>query len=70
MTSCDVYVHLKPNFKIEKYLICLNKNQRIAIYKFRTNNTPLPKVSGIFKKPKVERDKRFCILCNKNKLGN
>ncbi len=27
MTSCDVYVHLKSNFKMEKYLICLNKNQ-------------------------------------------
>ncbi len=50
MTSCDTFVHLKPNFKMEKYLICLNKNQRIAICKFRTNNTCLPKVTGRFKK--------------------
>ncbi len=50
MTSCDVYVHLKPNFKMEKYLISLNRNQRIAICKFRTNNTHLPKVTGRFKK--------------------
>ncbi len=55
MTSCDVYVHLKSNFKMEKYLICLNKNQRIDICKFRTNNTCLHKVTGRFKKPKIER---------------
>ncbi len=47
MISCDVYVHSKPNFKMEKYLICLNKNQCIAICKFRTNNTCLPKVTGM-----------------------
>ncbi len=70
VTSCDVYVHLKPNLKMEKYLICLNKNQRIAICKFRTNNTSLPKVTGRFKKPKVERHKRFCTLCNENKFGD
>ncbi len=38
MISCDVYVHLKPTFKIEKYLICLNKNQHIAIY---VNSEPI-----------------------------
>ncbi len=54
---------------MEKYLICLKKNQRIAICKFRTNNTRLPKVTGRFKKPKIERHKRFCTLCNENKLG-
>ncbi len=70
MTSCDVYVHLKRNFKMEKYLICLNKNQPIAICKFRTNNTHLPKVTGRYKKTKVERNKRFCTLCNENKLGD
>ncbi len=68
MTTCDVYVHLKPNFKMEKYLICLNKNQCIATCKFRTNNTHLPKVTGRFKKPNVEKQKRFCTLYNENKL--
>ncbi len=29
MTSFDVYVHLKPNLKMEKYLIYLNRNQCI-----------------------------------------
>ncbi len=43
--KCDVYVRLKPNFKMEKYLICLNKNQCIAICKFRTNNTRLLKIT-------------------------
>ncbi len=70
MTSCDVYVHLKQNREIEKNQICLNKNQRIAICKYRTNNTCLPKVTGIFKKTKAERHKRFCTLCNESKLGD
>ncbi len=48
MTSYDVYAHFKQNVKMEKYLICLNKNQCIAICKFRTNNAHLPKVAGIF----------------------
>ncbi len=52
MTACDVYVHLKPNFQIEKYLLCLNKKQHIAISRFRTNNTHLHKVTGRFKKKK------------------
>ncbi len=70
MTSCDVYVHLKPIFKMEKYLICLNKNQRIAICKFRTNNTHLPKATVRFKKTKVERHKRIWTFCNENKLAD
>ncbi len=59
MTSCDVYVHLKPNFVMEKYLICLNKNQCIAICKFRTNNIRLPKVVRrfVFKKQKLKGTK-------------
>ncbi len=69
MTSCNVYVHLKPNFKMEKYLICLNKNQCIAICKFGTNNTCLPKVTGRLEKMKVERHNRFCTLCNEDELG-
>ncbi len=69
ITSYDVYVHLKPNFQMEKYLLCLNKKQCIAIFRFSTNNTRLPKVTGRFKKnKKVERHKRFCTLCNANKL--
>ncbi len=55
---------------MEKYLICLNKNQHIVICKFRTNNTCLPKVTGRFIKTKVERHKRFCTICNENKLGD
>ncbi len=69
MTSCDVYVHLKPNFQMKKYLLCLSKKQYIAISRFRTNNTHLPQVIGRFKEPKVKRYKRFCTLCNENKLG-
>ena len=70
MSSCDVYVHLKPDFKMEKYLISLNKKQRIAICRFRMNNTHLSKVTGRFKKTKVEWHKRFCSLCNEDKLGD
>ncbi len=51
---------------MEKYLLCLNKKHRIAFS--RTNNTHLLKVTGRFKKTKVERYKRFCALYNENKL--
>ncbi len=57
MNSCDVYIHLKPNFQMQKNLLCLNKKQRIVISRFRTNNTCLPNVTGRFKDPKVERHK-------------
>ncbi len=36
MTSCHVYVHLKPNFKIEKYLI--NSIQFNSIKKIGINS--------------------------------
>ena len=51
-------------------MICLNKKQCIAMCRFRTNKTCLPKVIGRFKQPKVEWHKRFCTLCNETKLGD
>ncbi len=54
MTSCDVYVYLKPNFRMEKYLLCLNKKQRFAISSYRTNSACLSKVTGRFKKRKLK----------------
>ncbi len=70
MTSCDLYLHLKPDFKIEKYLLNLDQSLRTVLCKLRTNNTRLPKVVGRYKKPKIERHKRYCQLCDCNLLGD
>ncbi len=37
MSSCNMYLQLKPNFQMEKCLTCLNKKQRIAISRYRIN---------------------------------
>ncbi len=59
----------KPNFKMEKYLICLNKNQRIAICKFRTNNTHLPKVTGRLTKTKLKGTNNSVLYVMRLHLG-
>ena len=33
MTSCDLYLHLKPDFKIEKYLLNLDQSLRTVLCK-------------------------------------
>ena len=35
---------------------------------FRTNNNRLPKITGRYMKPKVERHQRVCTLCNDGKV--
>ena len=68
MTSCDIYVEFKQEFKLEKYLLCENLNYRRAICNFRVNNTRIPKVTGRYKG--LERSQRFCNLCNDNRVGD
>ncbi len=68
MTSCDVYVEFKQEFKLEKYLLCENQKYRQAICNFRVNNNRIRKVSGRYKG--LDRSQRFCNLCNDNRLGD
>ena len=57
-TSWDIYVELKQ----ENYLLCENHNYKWAICNFRVYKTIIPKVTGIHNM--VERNQRFCHLCN------
>ena len=69
MTSCDVYVHYKQNFKLEEYLIHLPTTLKRAVCALRTNNSRLPKVVGRY--TNTPRDLRFCTLCpNENLIGD
>ena len=68
MTSCDIYVVFKQEFKLEKYLLCENHKYRRAICNFRLNNTRIPKVTGRYRG--LERSQRFCNLCNDNRVGD
>ena len=68
MTSCDIYIECKQEFKLENYLMCENHNYRQAICNFRLNNTRIPKVTGRFKG--LERSQRVCTLCNNNSVGD
>ncbi len=70
MSSCDLYQHLKGEYKIEKYLLNLDDNLRITMCKFRTDNTRLPKVTGRYKRPKLERHQRICTLCDEERVGD
>ncbi len=46
MTSCDIYVKFKQEFKLEKYLLLKNQKYSQTIYNFRMNNTRIPRVIG------------------------
>ena len=69
MTSCDVYVNFKKNFKLEDYLTYLNPVLRRPVCALRTNNTRLPKVLGRF--TGIPRASRHCTLCpDENLIGD
>ena len=70
MSSCDVYTELKHEFKLEKYLLNLDNGLRRIVSGFRTNNNRLPKITGRYMKPKVERHQWVCTLCNDGKVGD
>ena len=66
MTSCDVYVNLKLNFKLVDYLIHLPIGLRRAFCNLSTNNSRIPKVVGRF--TNIPREYRYCHLCTSEEL--
>ena len=66
MTSCDVYINFKINFKLEDYLIHLPVALRRALCNLRTNNSRIPKVVGRF--TNIPREYRYCHLCTSEEL--
>ena len=68
MSSCDLYMLFKEEFKLEKYLICTHGKVRQAICNSRTQNTRIPKVTGRYRR--LDRNLRICNLCSENKVGD
>ena len=66
MTSCDVYVNFKLNFKLEDYLVHLPIALRRALCNLRTNNSRIPKVVGRF--TNTPRENRYCTFCTSEEL--
>ena len=66
MTSCDVYVNFKLNFKLEEYLVHLPTLLKRALCNLRTNNSKIPKVVGRF--TNTPREHRYCTLCTSEEL--
>ena len=70
MSSCDVYIQLKHEFKLEKYILNLDNGLTRVVSGLRTNNNRQPKITGRYMKPKLERHQRVCTLCNEGKVGD
>ena len=70
MSSYDVYIHLKPDIKMEKYLLNLDNDLRRIVSGVITNNTRLPKVTGRYVKPRLEGHQRVCIWFSEGKVGD
>lgn len=67
-SKCINYRIFKTNFVLEKYLIELSVKSYITLAKFRTTNNRLPIEKGRW--DNIERNQRFCPLCNCNLIGD
>ena len=57
--------------KPARYLSSLtNRNERSLFSKLRLGTLKLEVETGRHEKPKIDKSKRFCKLCNLNKIGN
>jgi hypothetical protein len=66
--KCYLYKGFKTDLNMEKYLISLPEDLRICMSKFRLCNHKLPIEVG--RHNNIERNIRFCTLCNKKDLGD
>ena len=67
-SKCILYRAFKTEIGFEKYLVNLNKYNRKLIIKFRMCNHKLPVERGRYSN--IERHKRYCDICNEEKLGD
>ena len=63
-----VYRIYKDTHRYENYLSNLNSKSRLALCRFRLSNHKLPIERGRFSN--IERERRFCQLCNGNMIGD
>ena len=70
MSSCTFYRMFKCDFKLEKYLLKLNKSEQINLCKFRCRNTKLPVVVLGYATHNIDYGERLCKICNLNEVGD
>ena len=67
---CSFYDLIKREMKMEKYLVDLNYQQRIAISKFRCRSNYLPISKSRFPTEDDYEESYICPLCRKNEIGD
>ena len=70
MSSCTSYRMFKSDFKLEKYLLRLNKSEQINLCKFRCRNTKLPVVVLGYARQNIDYGDRLCTICNLKEVGD
>lgn len=67
-SKCINYRIFKTDFMLEKYITKLQPSLYIPIARYRTTNNRLPIEKGRWEN--IDRNRRFCQLCNKNLIGD
>ena len=62
------YRLFKTEFKFENYLVKVPDRLRITLCNFRVGSSKLPVERGRYQN--IERERRYCNICNCNKLGD
>ena len=64
----NLYSCIKPEFRLEPYLLKLTAINRVSICKLRTCNLKLPIETGRWRN--IPSDERYCTLCEDQLIGN
>ena len=70
-TKLHLFSNITPSLRPAPYLSkIVNRNQRSLFSKLRLGTLKLEIETGRYEKTKIDSNKRFCKLCNSNKIGN
>lgn len=64
----ELYIQLKPEFGLEKYLLRLSSKNRQTLCRFRCSNFKIPIETGRWVGISLEH--RTCHICNSGEIGN
>jgi len=67
-TKGNLYPCIKPEFRLQPYLLKLIAINRVSICKLRTCNLKLPIETGRWRN--IPLDERYCTLCEDQLIGN
>ena len=70
MNSCITYKLIKRELKLEKYLLQLNRHERINLCKFRCRNSKIPIITQGYAYLNIPRENRICNICDLDEVGD